>query len=180
MLLHLPLYNYDQISTLRRETNRMLEQNIYVGLPILPKWKKMEHFENIPELPKAVLLTYERQVSYGPCLLSILPSGYSGLCNLVYGDWHHIGKCKKQVHGGIVLIVDFAKSFYDTLFGGHVTVLDVLVYDSYNLVEFDFTDRYEIVKVLNNSLELPERYQMSPALLPEKGKVDKFNIYSLF
>ena len=174
MSVHLPQYNPKTIFKFRKQTNKLLKQYEYVGLPLFAEsWK--DYRENLKS-PKAVLLTKQRDFN-SLYLISILDCGAASFLNLKNGEWYFIGQCRKLVSGAIILIVDFSKFKTNMLFGGHITLLDVLVYDNENITDFDFEQRYSVTKTI--PITFPSRYTQSVGQIPSAGKPENLNIYIL-
>lgn len=189
ILIHLPIYTFNEISLLRKTTNKLLNQNLYVGIPIIPQWKKIGEETN--EVPKAVVMTainYNIQNNHlnnkfigGPFLITIMENGKSGICDLKNGNWYFLGSTYKIVQGAIILLVDFSIEKDQCLFGGIIHIIDVLVYDDLNLSQFDWIDKYEIIKSIPLAIKFPERYNLQYAQIPTEIKHNgNFNIYALF
>ena len=172
MSVHIPHYNPKTIFKFRKQTNKLLRQYEYVGLPLLGEsWK--DYKENL-KTPKAVLLTKKKLFS-NLYLLCILECGQASILDLKTSDWYFIGQCRKVVSGAIIMIVDFSKT--NTLFGGHITLMDVLVYDDENITDFDFFERFSVTKTI--PITFPSRYTQSVATVPEPGQPENLNIYVL-
>ena len=174
MSVHIPHYNSKTIFKFREQTNKLLKQYEYVGLPLLNEsWK--DYKENL-KTPKAVLLTKKRDFG-NLYLLCILECGQASILDLKTSEWYFIGQCRKVVSGAIIIIVDFSKFKTSTLFGGHITLMDVLVYDNENIADFDFYERFEVTKTI--PITFPSRYTQSVAMLPDSGQSENLNIYIL-
>jgi hypothetical protein len=174
----LPIYSYEIESKFRKTLNVLLKENPWICMPSnIPNWQKLESYPE--KLPQHILFTYDRGQGLGPCLLVTLENGETALHDLASTNWYAMGKSKKVVSGAIVLLVDFSRYAGDSLFGGHISVLDVLVYDNVNLVDFEIRDRFEIAKVIENCVE-PSRFIIRCAKRPEDGNLDNvFNFYGL-
>ena len=173
----LPITLYDRELQFRSATNILLDQNPWISIPKVPNWKPL--LNPLNENIQQVLIVSEKYLNWGPHLLTVLPNGSTAYCNLENGAWFDMGKSEKAVKGAIVLMVDFSREFSDTLFGGQISVLDVLVYDDINLVDFEVKDRYNIVKVLHNALWLSCRFTFRFAIEPTEIKPFAFYAYYL-
>jgi len=178
-MFHLPLYNYAEANEFRKHTNESLQQYGYCQIPIIPQWKRLIFSPTEFSKPQGVVMTYERQASFGPILITVMPNGKAAMCYLPSGLWYFIGTCQKSVEGTLVFLADYAKSFFDSAFGGHFTVIDTLVYDNLNTVDFEWKERHDITKCINDFIVFPDRFKISSAVLPQNASQDKFNIYVL-
>jgi hypothetical protein len=133
----------------RSFVNTSLNQHVIVAAPLIPQWK--------PGIKQYIVKKGNPELF----LLAITASGQAAYCPLTGGAFFSVGKVVTSDVKGAVLVVTLRKN--TTFMGGIFSILDILFYDSLNVLQMPHPQRFSFANYIQRNIVFPSRYSIEPA-----------------
>ena len=151
MVHGLPIINHQTLMDFRSFVNTSLNQHVIVAAPLIPKWKSGI---------KQVIVKKGMEELF---VIAITSSGQAAYSPITGGTYFSIGKVDmKDAIKGAVLLASFCKN--ESLLGGTFTIVDVFSYDTLNVLQMPYPQRFSFAKYVQTLLKFPSRYSIETAI----------------
>jgi hypothetical protein len=159
-LIGIPVYSLQLNLNIRKYINKQFNHHEFVAIPDLPKWLSISDWTK--EIPQAsVSVSVEGNIDLG--LLFLLNFENYTFFMTATGYLYHVGKSDCGTDSGCIALVHYSRpsSSFD---GGNLTFIDVFSYDGVDYRNFNYLQRYKLIKLLPKLFSL-SKYTLNYAEL---------------
>lgn len=162
-LIGIPIYSLQLILNIRNFINKQLGNHEFCAIPEVPKWKEIHEWNHEPALA-SINIYFKHLTSDLGFMYLISFNNYTVLMSL-NGTFYHIGQSECGNEIGCIALINLSKTQTSNFDCGDITFIDVFSYDGIDYRNYNYVERYKLIKLLPKLFSLPKRYSLKCAEL---------------